>query len=113
AEVTKRKCEAKIGRLEKEAQRARQLYQEAQNQLQELREGESPDKGQFRSRVDSLKKQISHYQKKLATLEKVADISQQGDTKVAELESSVREMRRQQEELQTRLREETQRKEEL
>ncbi|XP_042214220.1 kinesin-like protein KIF7 [Homarus americanus] len=113
AEVTKRKCEAKMGRLEKEVNRARQLYQEAQNQLTELREGESVDKNQFRSRVDSLKKQISHYQKKLATLEKVADISQQGDTKVAELEGSVREMRRQQEELQTRLREETQRKEEL
>nr|XP_045609044.1 kinesin-like protein kif7 [Procambarus clarkii] len=113
AEVTKRKCESKIGQLEKEVHRARQLYQDAQNQLKELREGDSPDKGQFRSRVDSLKKQIAHYQKKLATLEKVADISQQGDTKVAELESSVREMRRQQEELQTCLREETQRKEEL
>ncbi|XP_071521390.1 kinesin-like protein kif7 [Panulirus ornatus] len=113
AEVTKRKCEAKMGRLEKEVHHARQLYQEAQSQLRELREGESQDVSQFRSRVDSLKKQISHYQKKLTTLEKVADISQQTDTKVAELENSVREMRRQQEELQTRLREETQRKEEL
>ncbi|XP_047490403.1 kinesin-like protein KIF7 [Penaeus chinensis] len=113
AEVTKRKCEAKMERLEKEIHRARQQYEEAQNQLKELREGESEDVGQYRSRVDSLKKQISHYQKKLLTLEKVSAISQQADTKVEELEGSVKEMRRQQEELQTRLRDELQRKEEL
>ncbi|KAG0703942.1 Kinesin-like protein KIF7 [Chionoecetes opilio] len=113
AEVTKRKCEAKMSRLEREVQRARQLHQETQHQLKELREGESPGATQFQSRVDSLKKQISHYQKKLSTLGKVADISQHGDTKVTELEGSVKEMRRQQGELQTRLTEETQRKEEL
>ncbi|XP_050696395.1 kinesin-like protein KIF27 isoform X2 [Eriocheir sinensis] len=113
AEVTRKKCEAKMSRLEKEVERARQLHQETQHQLKELREGESPDVSQFRGRVDSLKRQITHYQKKLATLGKVADISQQGDTKVTELEGSVREMRRQQGELQTRLQEETQKKEEL
>ncbi|XP_068249872.1 kinesin-like protein KIF27 [Palaemon carinicauda] len=113
AEVTKRKCEMKMERLEKEVQRARQLYQEAQNHLAEYQEGESTDVSQLRSRVDALKKEISHYQKKLNTLEKVSLISQQGDSKVGELENSVRDMRRQQEELQIRLREEMQRKEEL
>lgn len=33
AEVTKRKCEVKMSRLEREVQRARQLHQETQHQL--------------------------------------------------------------------------------
>ncbi|CAL4230383.1 unnamed protein product, partial [Meganyctiphanes norvegica] len=113
AEVTKKKCETKMTRLETEVRRARQMHEQAQKQLQEANEVESPEKGECKGRVESLKKQISHYQKKLATLEKVSAISEQNSTKVSELEASVREMRRQQEELQTCLKEETQRKEQL
>ncbi|KAK4327216.1 hypothetical protein Pmani_002302 [Petrolisthes manimaculis] len=111
AEMTRRKCEAKMEKVEREVERAR-------HHLHRHRETQEEDEGggdvrKLQGNTGLLKKQISHYQKKLTTLQKVAHISQQADSKVSEVESSVRSLRRQQEALQLRLKEEGQRKEEL
>ncbi|XP_076065680.1 kinesin-like protein costa isoform X2 [Oratosquilla oratoria] len=113
AEVTRKKCEKKMGRLEKEVNRAKQLYQEAQDQLKEIHKCGTPEVNDLRNKIDLYKKQISYYQRKLSTLEKVSAISQHADSKVSELEASVKEMRRQQEDLKIQLHEETHRKEAL
>lgn len=52
-----------------------------QQETQEEDEGGGGDVKKVQGNTDLLKKQISHYQKKLTTLQKVAHISQQADSK--------------------------------
>ncbi|KAL1007316.1 hypothetical protein UPYG_G00084900 [Umbra pygmaea] len=121
AQALNRQYSRKISALEGEAEQARQEVQEAQKQLQELEKQEKETSGATdRTRAQECRRKIAAAQSKVQVLSqrqrdtaRLASLSAQSERRVSELERSVQSMRRQQDQLQRRLRHESQQKRRL
>ncbi|XP_062439919.1 kinesin-like protein KIF7 isoform X3 [Rhea pennata] len=109
----------KISELEQEAEQVRAELSDSQKQLQEL-EGKEPwDPGEkrklqeYRTRVAAAQSKARVLSKKKQATERLVSLSTQSEKRVQELERNIQLMRRQQGQLQKRLREESEQKRRL
>ncbi|XP_021263229.1 LOW QUALITY PROTEIN: kinesin-like protein KIF7 [Numida meleagris] len=116
--LNKQYCQ-KIGELEQEAEQVRAELSDSQKQLQEL-EGKEPwDPGEkrklqeYRTRVAAAQSKAQVLSKKKQATERLVSLSAQSEKRVQELERNIQLMRRQQGQLQKRLREESEQKRRL
>ncbi|KAB7500084.1 Kinesin-like protein KIF7 [Armadillidium nasatum] len=103
--MAQQKCELKMRKFEEELEELTRQHCETQNKKMEFANNEE-ENIQYINKVCELKRNIARFSK-------VAFISQSDDAKIRELEKSILELREEQEELHTKLREELQRKEQL
>ncbi|KFV84613.1 Kinesin-like KIF7, partial [Struthio camelus australis] len=116
--LNKQYCQ-KISELEQEAEQVRAELSDSQKQLQEL-EGKEPwDPGEkrklqeYRTRVAAAQSKARVLSKKKQATERLVSLSAQSEKRVQELERNIQLMRRQQGQLQKRLREESEQKRRL
>ncbi|EOA93479.1 Kinesin-like protein KIF7, partial [Anas platyrhynchos] len=116
--LNKQYCQ-KISELEQEAEQVRAELSDSQKQLQEL-EGKEPwDPGEkrklqeYRTRVAAAQSKAQVLCKKKQATERLVSLSAQSEKRVQELERNIQLMRRQQGQLQRRLREESEQKRRL
>ncbi|XP_065590055.1 kinesin-like protein KIF7 [Cyrtonyx montezumae] len=116
--LNKQYCQ-KISELEQEAEQVRAELSDSQKQLQEL-EGKEPwDPGEkrklqeYRTRVAAAQSKARVLSKKKQATERLVSLSAQSEKRVQELERNIELMRRQQGQLQRRLREESEQKRRL
>ncbi|XP_074956670.1 kinesin-like protein KIF7 isoform X3 [Phalacrocorax aristotelis] len=116
--LNKQYCQ-KISELEQEAEQVRAELSDSQKQLQEL-EGKEPwDPGEkrklqeYRTRVAAAQSKARVLCKKKQVTERLVSLSAQSEKRVQELERNIQLMRRQQGQLQRRLREESEQKRRL
>ncbi|XP_027601963.1 kinesin-like protein KIF7 isoform X1 [Pipra filicauda] len=119
AQALNRQYSQKIGELEQEAEQVRAELSDSQKQLQEL-EGKEPwDPGEkrklqeYRTRVAAAQSKAQVLCKKKQATERLVSLSAQSEKRVQELERNIQLMRRQQGQLQRRLREESEQKRRL
>ncbi|XP_030353257.1 kinesin-like protein KIF7 isoform X2 [Strigops habroptila] len=119
AQALNRQYCQKIGELEQEAEQVRAELSDSQKQLQEL-EGKEPwDPGEkhklqeYRTRVAAAQSKARVLCKKKQATERLVSLSAQSEKRVQELERNIELMRRQQGQLQRRLREESEQKRRL
>ncbi|NXV04667.1 KIF7 protein, partial [Cettia cetti] len=119
AQALNRQYSQKIGELEQEAEQVRAELSDSQKQLQEL-EGKEPwDPGEkrklqeFRTRVAAAQSKAQVLCRKKQATERLVSLSAQSEKRVQELERNIQLMRRQQGQLQRRLREESEQKRRL
>uniref|UniRef100_A0A8C9YC80 Kinesin family member 7 n=1 Tax=Sander lucioperca TaxID=283035 RepID=A0A8C9YC80_SANLU len=120
AQALNRQYSHKITALESEAVQARQELQEAQRQLQDLERQEREISTTDKTRAQECRRKIAAAQSKVQVLSqrqrdtaRLANLPAQSERRVLELELSVQSMRQQQEQLQKRLRHESQQKRRL
>ncbi|XP_064373319.1 kinesin-like protein KIF7 isoform X3 [Dromaius novaehollandiae] len=116
--LNKQYCQ-KISELEQEAEQVRAELSDSQKQLQEL-EGKEPwDPGEkrklqeYRTRVAAAQSKARVLSRKKQATERLVSLSTQSEKRVQELERNIQLMRRQQGQLQKRLREESEQKRRL
>uniref|UniRef100_A0A8C4JH08 Kinesin family member 7 n=1 Tax=Dromaius novaehollandiae TaxID=8790 RepID=A0A8C4JH08_DRONO len=116
--LNKQYCQ-KISELEQEAEQVRAELSDSQKQLQEL-EGKEPwDPGEkrklqeYRTRVAAAQSKAWVLSRKKQATERLVSLSTQSEKRVQELERNIQLMRRQQGQLQKRLREESEQKRRL
>ncbi|XP_064525055.1 kinesin-like protein KIF7 isoform X1 [Pseudopipra pipra] len=119
AQALNRQYSQKISELEQEAEQVRAELSDSQKQLQEL-EGKEPwDPGEkrklqeYRTRVAVAQSKAQVLCKKKQATERLVSLSAQSEKRVQELERNIQLMRRQQGQLQRRLREESEQKRRL
>ncbi|NXM08557.1 KIF7 protein, partial [Tyrannus savana] len=119
AQALNRQYSQKISELEQEAEQVRAELSDSQKQLQEL-EGKEPwDPGEkrklqeYRTRVAAAQSKAQVLCKKKQATERLVSLSAQAEKRVQELERNIQLMRRQQGQLQRRLREESEQKRRL
>ncbi|KAL2300779.1 hypothetical protein Nmel_013669 [Mimus melanotis] len=119
AQALNRQYSQKISELEQEAEQVRAELSDSQKQLQEL-EGKEPwDPGEkrklqeFRTRVAAAQSKAQVLRRKKQATERLVSLSAQSEKRVQELERNIELMRRQQGQLQRRLREESEQKRRL
>ncbi|TRZ20658.1 hypothetical protein HGM15179_006466 [Zosterops borbonicus] len=119
AQALNRQYSQKISELEQEAEQVRAELSDSQKQLQEL-EGKEPwDPGEkrklqeFRTRVAAAQSKAQVLSRKKQATERLVSLSAQSEKRVQELERNIQLMRRQQGQLQRRLREESEQKRRL
>ncbi|XP_010002369.1 PREDICTED: kinesin-like protein KIF7 [Chaetura pelagica] len=119
AQALNRQYCQKISELEQEAEQVRTELNDSQKQLQEL-EGKEPwDPGEkcklqeYRTRVAAAQSKAQVLCKKKQATERLVSLSAQSEKRVQELERNIQLMRRQQGQLQRRLREESEQKRRL
>ncbi|NWY07263.1 KIF7 protein, partial [Nothoprocta ornata] len=116
--LNKQYCQ-KISRLEQEAEQVRAELNDSQKQLQELEGKELWDPGEkhklqeYRTRVAAAQSKAQVLSKKKQATERLVSLSTQSEKRVQELERNIQLMRRQQGQLQKRLREESEQKRRL
>ncbi|XP_066492233.1 kinesin-like protein KIF7 isoform X2 [Tiliqua scincoides] len=116
--MNKQYCQ-KISDLEQEAEQVRVELSDGQRQLQELEGKESRDPGEkrklqeYRSKVAAAQSKAKVLQEKKQVTERLVSLSAQSEKRLQELERNVQLMRRQQGQLQRRLREEVEQKRRL
>lgn len=116
--MNKQYCQ-KICDLEQEADQVREELSDSQRQLQELEGKESRDPGEkrklqeYRSKVAAAQSKAKVLQEKKQVTERLVSLSAQSEKRLQELERNVQLMRRQQGQLQRRLREEVEQKRRL
>uniref|UniRef100_A0A8C5TN56 Kinesin family member 7 n=1 Tax=Malurus cyaneus samueli TaxID=2593467 RepID=A0A8C5TN56_9PASS len=119
AQALNRQYSQKISELEQEAEQVRAELSDSQKQLQEL-EGKEPwDPGEkrklqeYRTRVAAAQSKAQFLCRKKQATERLVSLSAQSEKRVQELERNIELMRRQQGQLQRRLREESEQKRRL
>ncbi|XP_039413475.1 LOW QUALITY PROTEIN: kinesin-like protein KIF7 [Corvus cornix cornix] len=119
AQALNRQYSRKISELEQEAEQVRTELSDSQKQLQEL-EGKEPwDPGEkrklqeYRTRVAAAQSKAQVLCRKKQATERLVSLSAQSEKRVQELERNIQLMRRQQGQLQRRLREESEQKRRL
>ncbi|XP_063268293.1 kinesin-like protein KIF7 isoform X1 [Prinia subflava] len=119
AQALNRQYSQKISELEQEAEQVRAELSDSQKQLQEL-EGKEPwDPGEkrklqeYRTRVAAAQSKAQVLCRKKQATERLVSLSAQSEKRVQELERNIELMRRQQGQLQRRLREESEQKRRL
>ncbi|XP_066052504.1 kinesin-like protein KIF7 isoform X2 [Chamaea fasciata] len=119
AQALNRQYSQKISELEQEAEQVRAELSDSQKQLQEL-EGKEPwDAGErrklqeYRTRVAAAQSKAQVLCRKKQATERLVSLSAQSEKRVQELERNIQLMRRQQGQLQRRLREESEQKRRL
>ncbi|XP_017660442.1 PREDICTED: kinesin-like protein KIF7 [Lepidothrix coronata] len=119
AQALNRQYSQKISELEQEAEQVRAELSDSQKQLQEL-EGKEPwDPGEkrklqeYRTRMAAAQSKAQVLCKKKQATERLVSLSAQSEKRVQELERNIQLMRRQQGQLQRRLREESEQKRRL
>ncbi|KYO21085.1 hypothetical protein Y1Q_0001389 [Alligator mississippiensis] len=116
--MNKQYCQ-KISELEQEAEQVRAELSHSQKQLQELEGKELQDAGEkrrlqeYRTRVAAAQSKAQVLREKQQVTERLVSLSAQNEKRVQELERNIQLMRRQQGQLQRRLREETDQKRRL
>ncbi|KAM8804692.1 kinesin-like protein KIF7 [Eudromia elegans] len=116
--LNKQYCQ-KISELEQEAEQVRAELSDSQKQLQELEGKELWDPGEkhklqeYRTRVAAAQSKAQVLSKKKQATERLVSLSTQSEKRVQELERNIELMRRQQGQLQKRLREESEQKRRL
>uniref|UniRef100_A0A8C6ZVU2 Kinesin family member 7 n=1 Tax=Nothoprocta perdicaria TaxID=30464 RepID=A0A8C6ZVU2_NOTPE len=116
--LNKQYCQ-KISELEQEAEQVRAELNDSQKQLQELEGKELWDPGEkhklqeYRTRVAAAQSKAQVLSKKKQATERLVSLSTQSEKRVQELERNIQLMRRQQGQLQKRLREESEQKQRL
>ncbi|XP_055572068.1 kinesin-like protein KIF7 isoform X1 [Falco cherrug] len=119
AQALNRQYCQKIGELEQEAEQVRAELSDSQKQLQELEGKETWDPGEkhklqeYRTRVAAAQSKARVLCKKKQATERLVSLSAQSEKRVQELERNIQLMRRQQGQLQRRLREESEQKRRL
>ncbi|XP_061227338.1 kinesin-like protein KIF7 [Neopsephotus bourkii] len=119
AQALNRQYCQKIGELEQEAEQVRAELSDSQKQLQELEDKEPWDPGEkhklqeYRTRVAAAQSKARVLGKKKQATERLVSLSAQSEKRVQELERNIELMRRQQGQLQRRLREESEQKRRL
>ncbi|XP_053934089.1 kinesin-like protein KIF7 isoform X1 [Cuculus canorus] len=119
AQALNRQYCQKISELEQEAEQVRAELSESQKQLQELESKELWDPGEkhklqeYRTRVAAAQSKAQVLCKKKQATERLVSLSAQSEKRVQELERNIQLMRRQQGQLQRRLREESEQKRRL
>ncbi|XP_053810993.1 kinesin-like protein KIF7 isoform X2 [Vidua chalybeata] len=119
AQALNKQYSQKINELEQEAEQVRAELSDSQKQLQEL-EGKEPwDPGEkrklqeYRTRLAAARSKAQVLRKKKQATERLVSLSAQSEKRVQELERNIQLMRRQQAQLQRRLREESEQKRRL
>ncbi|RMB94319.1 hypothetical protein DUI87_29127 [Hirundo rustica rustica] len=119
AQALNKQYSQKISELEQEAEQVRAELSDSQKQLQEL-EGKEPwDPGEkrklqeYRTRVAAAQSKAQVLCRKKQATERLVSLSAQSEKRVQELERNIQLMRRQQGQLQRRLREESEQKRRL
>ncbi|XP_053844711.1 kinesin-like protein KIF7 isoform X2 [Vidua macroura] len=119
AQALNKQYSQKINELEQEAEHVRAELSDSQKQLQEL-EGKEPwDPGEkrklqeYRTRLAAARSKAQVLRKKKQATERLVSLSAQSEKRVQELERNIQLMRRQQAQLQRRLREESEQKRRL
>ncbi|XP_068059843.1 kinesin-like protein KIF7 [Anomalospiza imberbis] len=119
AQALNKQYSQKINELEQEAEQVRAELSDSQKQLQEL-EGKEPwDPGEkrklqeYRTRLAVARSKAQVLCKKKQATERLVSLSAQSEKRVQELERNIQLMRRQQAQLQRRLREESEQKRRL
>uniref|UniRef100_A0A8C9MSB7 Kinesin family member 7 n=1 Tax=Serinus canaria TaxID=9135 RepID=A0A8C9MSB7_SERCA len=119
AQALNKQYSQKISELEQEAEQVRAELSDSQKQLQEL-EGKEPwDPGEkrklqeYRTRLAAVRSKAQVLCKKKQATERLVSLSAQSEKRVQELERNIQLMRRQQGQLQRRLREESEQKRRL
>ncbi|KFO99445.1 Kinesin-like KIF7, partial [Calypte anna] len=119
AQALNRQYCQKINELEQEAEQVRAELNDSQKQLQELEGREPQDAGEkrklqeYRTRVAAAQSKAQVLCKKKQATERLVSLSAQSEKRVQELERNIQVMRRQQGQLQRRLREESEQKRRL
>ncbi|PKU35858.1 hypothetical protein llap_13837 [Limosa lapponica baueri] len=119
AQALNRQYCQKISELEQEAEQVRAELSDSQKQLQELEGKELWDPGEkrklqeYRTRVAAAQSKARVLCKKKQATERLVSLSAQSEKRVQELERNIQLMRRQQGQLQRRLREESEQKRRL
>ncbi|NXG92743.1 KIF7 protein, partial [Stercorarius parasiticus] len=119
AQALNRQYCQKISELEQEAEQVRAELSDSQKQLQELEGKELWDPGEkrklqeYRTRVAAAQSKARVLCKKKQATERLVSLSAQSEKRVQELERNIQVMRRQQGQLQRRLREESEQKRRL
>ncbi|NXX05991.1 KIF7 protein, partial [Larus smithsonianus] len=119
AQALNRQYCRKISELEQEAEQVRAELSDSQKQLQELEGKELWDPGEkrklqeYRTRVAAAQSKAQVLCKKKQATERLVSLSAQSEKRVQELERNIQVMRRQQGQLQRRLREESEQKRRL
>ncbi|NXV17274.1 KIF7 protein, partial [Cepphus grylle] len=119
AQALNRQYCQKISELEQEAEQVRAELSDSQKQLQELEGKELWDPGEkrklqeYRTRVAAAQSKAQVLCKKKQATERLVSLSAQSEKRVQELERNIQVMRRQQGQLQRRLREESEQKRRL
>uniref|UniRef100_A0A663N5Y4 Kinesin family member 7 n=1 Tax=Athene cunicularia TaxID=194338 RepID=A0A663N5Y4_ATHCN len=119
AQALNRQYCQKISELEQEAEQVRAELSDSQKQLQELEAKELWDPGEkcklqeYRTRVAAAQSKAQVLCKKKQATERLVSLSAQSEKRVQELERNIQLMRRQQGQLQRRLREESEQKRRL
>ncbi|NWX02651.1 KIF7 protein, partial [Caloenas nicobarica] len=119
AQALNRQYCQKISDLEQEAEQVRAELSDSQKQLQELENKEPWDPGEkrklqeYRTRVAAAQNKAQVLCKKKQATERLVSLSAQSEKRVQELERNIQLMRRQQGQLQRRLREESEQKRRL
>ncbi|XP_041325220.1 kinesin-like protein KIF7 isoform X2 [Pyrgilauda ruficollis] len=119
AQALNKQYSQKISELEQEAEQVRAELSDSQKQLQEL-EGKEPwDPGEkrklqeYRTRLAAVRSKAQVLCRKKQATERLVSLSAQSEKRVQELERNIQLMRRQQGQLQRRLREESEQKRRL
>ncbi|XP_033922034.1 LOW QUALITY PROTEIN: kinesin-like protein KIF7, partial [Melopsittacus undulatus] len=119
AQALNRQYCQKIGELEQEAEQVKAELNDSQKQLQELEDKEPWDPSEkhklqeYRTRVAAAQSKARVLGKKKQVTERLVSLSAQSEKRVQELERNIELMRRQQGQLQRRLREESEQKRRL
>ncbi|NXV28489.1 KIF7 protein, partial [Rissa tridactyla] len=119
AQALNRQYCRKISELEQEAEQVRAELSDSQKQLQELEGKELWDPGEkrklqeYRTRMAAAQSKAQVLCKKKQATERLVSLSAQSEKRVQELERNIQVMRRQQGQLQRRLREESEQKRRL
>ncbi|XP_058703234.1 kinesin-like protein KIF7 isoform X3 [Poecile atricapillus] len=119
AQALNRQYSQKISELEQEAEQVRAELSDSQKQLQELEGREPWDPGEkrklqeYRTRVAAAQSKAQVLCRKKQATERLVSLSAQSEKRVQELERNIQLMRRQQGQLQRRLREESEQKRRL
>ncbi|KAM4826166.1 kinesin-like protein KIF7 isoform 2-T2 [Thomomys bottae] len=119
AQALNRQHSQRIGQLEQEAERVRAELSEGRRQLRELEGREPQDAGErarlqeFRKRVAAAQSHVQVLKEKKQATERLASLSAQREKRLQELERNVQLLRRQQGQLQQRLRDEAEQKRRL
>uniref|UniRef100_A0A8C5J7K1 Kinesin family member 7 n=1 Tax=Junco hyemalis TaxID=40217 RepID=A0A8C5J7K1_JUNHY len=119
AQALNKQYSQKISELEQEAEQVRAELSDSQKQLQELEAKEPWDPGEkrklqeYRTRLAAVRSKAQVLCKKKQATERLVSLSAQSEKRVQELERNIQLMRRQQGQLQRRLREESEQKRRL
>ncbi|XP_067886127.1 kinesin-like protein KIF27 isoform X2 [Heterodontus francisci] len=120
AQAVNRQYYQKITQLEQEAEQAKTELSEAQKQLQELENKELRDatekaklQKEFRKKMETAKVKVQTLQRKQQETKKLFSLSAQSEKRLAQLSQNVENMKQQQQLLQKKLHEESEKKRKL